>query len=110
MYVVVQERTPEIGIRRSVGAKRRHIFGQFIFEAFVIISMGALVGFLLAVGLIQLLAALPIEDFKETVGTPEFNPFVALITIVVLSTIGFLAGFFPARRAAKLNVVDCLRY
>jgi len=110
MYVIVQERTVEIGIRRSVGAKRRNIFGQFIFEAFVVIGMGALIGFLLAVGLVQLVAALPIEDFKEAVGTPELNLFVAFITIIILGSIGFLAGFFPARRAAKLNVVDCLRY
>jgi putative ABC transport system permease protein len=110
MYVIVQERTAEIGIRRSVGAKKRNIFGEFIFEAFVVIGIGALIGFLLAVGIIQLVVALPIEDFKEAVGAPELNLFVALITIIVLGSIGFLAGFFPARRAARLNVVDCLRY
>jgi putative ABC transport system permease protein len=110
MYVIVQERTIEIGIRRSVGAKGKNIFGQFMFEAFVVIGLGALIGFLLAILLINLIAALPIEDFKEAVGTPEFNPIVALITIFVLGSIGFLAGYFPARRAAKLNVIDCLRY
>jgi len=110
MYVVVQERTPEIGIRRSAGAKRRHIFTQFMFEAFVVIGIGAFIGFFLAVLLIQLIAALPMEDFKDAVGTPELNPLVALVTVIILASVGFLAGFFPARRAAKLNVVDCLRY
>ena len=110
MYVVVQERTPEIGIRRSVGAKGYHIFGQFMFESFVIIGIGAFIGFVLAVTLIQLIAALPLEDMKDAVGTPELNPMVAVITIIVLATIGFVAGYFPARRAAKLNVIDCLRY
>ena len=110
MYVIVQERTREIGIRRSVGAKERNIFGQFILEAFVVIGLSALIGFLLAVGLIESIAALPIEDFKEAVGTPELNPLVALITVIILGSIGFIAGFFPARRAAKLNVIDCLRY
>jgi putative ABC transport system permease protein len=109
MYVVVQERTPEIGIRRSVGAKRRNIFGQFIFEAFVVIGIGAFIGFLIAVALINLIAALPIQDFKEAVGTPVFNPVVALVTVLILTTIGFMAGFFPARRAARLRVIDCLR-
>jgi len=110
MYVVVQERTREIGIRRSVGARRRNIFGQFILEAFVVIGIGAFIGFVLAIGIISLLSAIPMGDFKEAVGTPIFNPFVALITVAVLGSIGFLAGFFPARRAAKLIVIDCLRH
>lgn len=110
MYVVVQERTPEIGIRRSVGAKKSHILRNFIFEAFVVIGLGALIGFIFAFGLIQLFAALPVKDFKDTVGTPELNLMVAFVTVSILGIIGFLAGFFPARRAASLNVIDCLRY
>lgn len=110
MYVVVQERTKEIGIRRSVGAKSRHILGQFLMEAFMVIGLGALIGFLLAVGLIQMIAALPMGEFKEAVGTPQLNLKVALITMLILGSIGFLAGFFPARKAARLEVVDCLRY
>jgi putative ABC transport system permease protein len=110
MYVVVQERTREIGVRRSVGAKSRHILGQFLLEAFMVIGLGAFIGFTLAVGLIQLISALPIQGFKEAVGTPELNLTVALITILILGSIGFLAGFFPARKASRLEVVDCLRY
>ncbi len=110
MYVVVQERTREIGIQRAVGATRGSILRTFVFEAFVVIGLGALIGFLLAVGLIQLIAALPMEGFKEAVGTPELNPMVALVTVLVLGSIGFLAGYFPARRASKLEIIDCLRY
>ncbi len=110
MYVVVQERTKEIGVRRATGARRKTILGQFIFEAFVVIGIGAIIGFTMAAGIIGLFNALPIEDFKEAVGTPELNILVAFITIVILSTIGFLAGYFPARRASRLNVVDCLRH
>ncbi len=110
MYVVVQERTREIGIRRSVGAKRKNILGQFLLEAFVIIGMGALIGFALAVGIIYGFNALPLDEFKEAVGAPQLNWMVAVVTVFVLSTIGFLAGYFPARRASRLNVVDCLRF
>ncbi len=110
MYVVVTERTREIGIRRSIGAKRSHILGQFILEAFIIIGIGAIIGFILAVGIINLVAAIPSQGFKETVGTPELNLTVAFITMAILFIIGFLAGYFPARRASKLNIVDCLRY
>lgn len=75
----------------------------------MIIGIGAFIGFALALIIISVFAALPIQDFKEAVGTPQLNPMVAIVTILVLSTIGFLAGFFPARRASRLNVVDCLR-
>lgn len=107
MYVVVRERTREIGIRRSVGAKRRHIMGQFIFEAFIIIGIGAAIGFIISLVLIKLLSLLPIEDY---VGHPVLSLPVALTSISILSVIGFLAGYFPSRKAAKLDVVDCLRY
>lgn len=110
MYVVVRERTREIGIRRSVGAKRSHIFKQFIFEAFVVVGIGAFIGFLLAIGLIELVSAVPSQDFKDSVGTPEMNLVIAFATVLILTSIGFLAGLFPARRASKLNIIDCLRY
>lgn len=110
MYVVVQERTLEIGIRRSVGATGRNIQWNFILEAFIVIGVGALIGFFLAIAIITGFNALPLEQFKEAVGTPQLNLMVAFVTTFILATIGFLAGFFPARRAAKLNVVDCLRF
>lgn len=107
MYVVVQERTREIGICRSVGAKRRHIMGQFIFEAFIIIGLGAAIGFTLSLILIKVLSMLPIEEY---VGHPVLSLPVAITAIGILSLIGFLAGYFPSRKAAKLNIVECLRY
>jgi putative ABC transport system permease protein len=110
MYVIVQERTSEIGIRRSVGAKRSTIMGQFILEAFVVIGIGAAIGALLAIGIIVLFNTIPTGNFKEAVGIPELNPMVVLVTIIILGSIGFLAGYFPARRASRLNVIDCIRY
>ncbi len=107
MYVVVQERTREIGIRRSIGAKQSHIMSQFLIEAFLIIGFSAVLGFTLALGLIQVIKQLPIEDY---VGHPELNLSVAFVTIFILSLTGFLAGFFPARKAAHMDVVESLRY
>ncbi|MDZ7336482.1 MAG: ABC transporter permease, partial [candidate division KSB1 bacterium] len=107
MYVVVQERTREIGIRRSVGAKRRQVMGQFILEAFIIIGIGAAIGFALSFILIKLISLLPIEEY---VGHPTISLPVAFVSIAILSIIGFLAGYFPSRKAARLNVVECLRY
>jgi len=110
MYVVVQERTREIGIRRAVGARQGHILFQFVLEAFIIIGLGALVGFGLALGIIKFFAALPLQSFKEVAGTPYLNVWVAAVSAMLLFLIGFLAGYFPARKAARLNVVDCLRF
>ena len=107
MYVVVQERTKEIGIKRSVGAKKHHIMIQFFFETFLIIGIGALIGSLISAGIILLISALPIDEF---VGKPSISLWVALVSISLLGSIGFIAGFFPARKAANLNVVECLHY
>jgi putative ABC transport system permease protein len=106
MYVVVQERTHEIGIRRSVGARRSHIMGQFILEAFIIIGMGAAVGFAISFLLIKAISLLPIEDY---VGHPVLSVQVALLSMTVLGLIGFMAGFFPARRASQVQIVEAIR-
>ena len=106
MFVVVQERMKEIGIRRSVGAKRMTIMGQFFLETFLIVGVGAGSGFLLGWGLVQATQNLPIQDF---VGTPFFAPEVGMIAFVVLGITGFAAGLLPAWRAANLSIIDCLR-
>lgn len=106
MFIVVQERIKEIGIRRAVGARRSSIMGQFFLETFFIIALGSGVGFLLAFLITQALQYIPIKEF---VGTPVISWEVALVTALVLSAVGLAAGLFPARRAANLNVVDCLR-
>jgi len=106
MYIVVQERTKEIGVRRAVGARRRTILFQFFAETFFIITIGSAIGFVIAWGVTAALQYIPIKEF---VGTPEISPAVAVATGIVLATIGLAAGLFPARRAANLNVVDCLR-
>jgi len=106
MFIVVQERTKEIGVRRAVGATRANILLQFFAESFLVVAAGSLVGFILAMLITGLLQKIPIKEF---VGTPEISGQVVLATVAVLSVIGIAAGFFPARRAANLNVVDCLR-
>ena len=96
----------EIGVKRAVGATRANIIFQFFMETFFIISLGSIIGFLIALLLIRIMGYIPIKEF---VGTPELSIEVALATAFVLSAIGLAAGLFPARRAANLNVVDCLR-
>ena len=106
MYVVVRERMLEIGIKRSVGARKLDIMRQFFIETFMVVGVGAVLGFGMAWIIIYGLAFLP---FEEIVGTPKLSPFVAGVTIGLLSLIAFLAGLFPARKAANLDPVLCLR-
>lgn len=106
MYVVVRERTREIGIKRSVGARKRNIMMQFFLETFFIVAIGATSGFAISYGITKVLALMPIQDF---VGVPTISPLVAIATIVMLALIALLAGYFPARRAANLDPVECLR-
>jgi putative ABC transport system permease protein len=106
MFVVVQERVREIGVKRAAGAKKSNILFQFFMETGFIIAIGSSIGFLIACGIIQLMQFIPIKDF---VGTPVLSWGVVAATVIVLSVIGFAAGVMPARRAANLQVVDCLR-
>ncbi|MGA9119665.1 MAG: ABC transporter permease [Bacteroidota bacterium] len=106
MYIVVQDRIKEIGVKRAVGARKHEIMAQFFAESFFIILIGSSIGSLIAVGLTKLLQYMPIKD---EVGTPQISWEVMVATAAVLAIVGLSAGLFPARRAANLNVVDCLR-
>ncbi len=75
-------------------------------ETFFIIALGAIVGFLIAFGITQAMQLIPIKEF---VGTPEISIGVTLATVAVLLLIGLAAGLMPARKAANLDVVECLR-
>ncbi|HEX9165039.1 MAG TPA: ABC transporter permease [Gemmatimonadales bacterium] len=106
MYVVVRERTREIGIRRAVGATRHEIMRQFFVETCLIVGMGAAVGAVLSVGLVAGLGNLPIQEF---VGAPTISPTVMLATLGLLTAIAFAAGLLPARAAARIDPAEAIR-
>ncbi len=106
MFIVVQERTREIGIKRSLGARRTTILWQFFVETLFIVGLGAMVGLAISFGLIQLLQFIPDNPF---IGKPQFSIEIALAAGSVLALIGLIAGLLPARRAANLDVIECLR-
>jgi putative ABC transport system permease protein len=111
MYVVAKERTREIGIKRAVGAKKRHIIFQFIFESLLIAGIGGSVGFLISISLIKLMWMMPADEgVMQFLGRPLLSNVVVGVAVGVLALISLLAGFFPARRAANVDPVEALRY
>jgi putative ABC transport system permease protein len=106
MYVVVEERTREIGVKLAVGAKPRFIQTQFLLETLTLTAIGGLLGFLITLGI---LFVFPFVGLDEYVGTPEASPLVIVITAALLGLIGFVAGYFPARRASLLDPVVALK-
>jgi len=111
MYVVVKERTREIGIKMAIGAKPKHITLQFIFEALLIAVMGGLIGMLVSWGIIELMEMIPVQNQGIAyLGKPQLSKTVFMITCFILGSVGLIAGVFPARRAAKLDPVESLRY
>jgi putative ABC transport system permease protein len=107
MYIVVRERTREIGIKRSLGARKRSILFQFFFETSVIVALGATLGLMISGLMIWGVGLLPIEEY---VGRATVSPMVLGAALSLLVVIAFLAGLFPARKAANLDPVECLRY
>lgn len=106
MNVVVEERTKEIGIKMALGAKRRYVLGQFLFETLLITAVGGAIGLGIAWSICAVFPSFGLTDY---VGDPTISPQVALITTAILGSIGLLAGFFPARTAANLKPVEALR-
>ena len=106
MYVVVEERTREIGVKLAVGAKPRFIQTQFLLETLTLTGIGGALGFLTTLGIT---AVFPLLRLDEYVGTPVASPLVIVVTAALLGLIGFAAGYFPARRASLLDPVVALK-
>jgi putative ABC transport system permease protein len=102
MLVAVAERTREIGIRKSLGARRRDILAQFLVEAATLSTFGAAIGIGLGIGLSKFIAAvspLPSSVALWSVG----------VAIVLGAGVGILAGIYPASRASRLDPIVALR-
>ena len=103
MLVSVTERTREIGLRLAIGALEREVLLQFLIEAVVLASLGGLVGVVLASGASVLLAQLMRVPYV-------FQPDINLLSFVFSAGIGVLFGYFPARRAARMDPIEALRH
>ena len=104
MLVSVAERTREIGIRKAIGARERHIIIQFLAESIMISFIGSMIGLALGIGLSQ-----GIGRFILGYNVP-FSAWPVVLSISVAVIVGLASGVMPAIKAAKLNPIDSLRY
>ena len=109
MLVSVTERTREIGIRKSLGAKERYIMQQFVIEAAATSALGGIIGILLGDGL-SILATQVVERLMEESLT--ISPTLAAVALAfgISVGIGIFFGYLPAKKAAQLNPIDALHY
>jgi putative ABC transport system permease protein len=106
MLVGVSERTPEIGLRRAMGARRGDVLGQFLTEAILLSLLGGLIGFALGV-----LGAQGIGQLAENLkGMVQVTPNIVVIALGVSIVVGVVSGLYPAWRAALLQPTQALRH
>ena len=102
MLVSVTERTREIGVRRALGATQRNILWQFLVEAIVLSILGGLIGVGFAMGAIGILQKFQVPAVTES--------WAVVLGLGFSGLVGVVAGFLPALKAARLDVIDALRY
>ncbi len=112
MFAVIKERTREIGVKMALGAKARWIIWPFVLEALVYTFIGGAIGIAIAALLMAAATFLPVEsnEVMSFLGRPTLSPMIGIATASILGMIGLLAGYFPARRAARIDPAATLRY
>jgi putative ABC transport system permease protein len=108
MLVSVAERTREIGIRKAVGAKRRHLLLQFLVESATVSLLGGGIGVVLGEGLSQLANGIQVSPGNYLV--TSVSPDIVLLAVIVSVSVGIFFGIYPAFQAARMDPIEALRH
>ncbi len=118
MFASVLERTREIGVLKALGAKRRTVLGQFLWESLLLVLIGGVLGMALGVVIAEAVGSLPFvgvmlgEELAQHYGRIHFqiSAGAVVVSVAVLLSVGMIAGMLPAVRAARLDPVEALRH
>ena len=107
MFLIVTERTREIGLRMALGAKRKNILFLVMLETFLIVGIGGLAGIIFSK-----IAVVIIDDvdLPSWIGQPTIHLYTVVVTVFILFLVTFLAGIFPARSASRMQPVEALSF
>jgi putative ABC transport system permease protein len=113
MLVSVTERTREIGVRKAVGAKRRHILSQFLLESSMLSLTGGILGILAAFALSVMVSGISVEGMGPGRGSSleaSISPGIIIVALTISTAVGLISGTYPAFRAASLDPIESLRH
>ncbi len=107
MFLIVRERTREIGLRMALGARRFHILMQILLESLLIVFLGGLVGLIISLFVIVLLNNC---HLPEWLGHPQLSLWLFVLIFIILAIVAVIAGYFPAKKAADMKPVTALAF
>lgn len=113
MYAAITHRTREIGVLMALGARRSYVMGPLVLESLTLTFLGGVIGIGIGGAIVEGLAYLQQNAQSEAMqflGEPTFSLPVAATTVLLLGSIGFIAGYFPSRRAVSIQPAEVLRY
>lgn len=107
MFLIVTERTREIGLRMALGAKAKNILFLIMLETFLVVAIGGLAGILFSELVVSVFGCITLPSW---LGKPEIHAWTMFVTVVILFLVTFLSGIFPARSASRMQPVDALSF
>jgi putative ABC transport system permease protein len=107
MFLIITERTREIGLRMALGAKRKNILFLVMLETSLIVAIGGIAGIIFSKLAVMILDLVTLPSW---IGKPKINDWTVIITLGILFCVTFFAGIFPARSASRMQPVEALSF